>query len=406
MRIDEIAFQGYKAFAGQETPRLTPPEGTEQHLSIRPLTLVFGKNNSGKSTVVRLPRLLLGSMACNDPDIVLPVEVGQLRYGSGFFDLLPNRAFFGRPRFTVRAAHEEQSLELTAMLHAPDAFSGDEPPRMWSYEMRAPEQIQLGEAQAPMDSGPRFGGLLPPDTQWDGWRRAAALLLDNMTHLGPARAAVRDNYVNAQPSRLGLDGVAAPQWLRALPALADAVGEWYQTHMDGWRLSLLRQTDSFALMVRKNDQLSANLAQSGEGLQQVLPVVVQQFLRQQTPSPWFLDVVEQPEIHLHASAQAPLADLFIDTALQGRGALLVESHSLGILLRVQRRIAEGRITPNQVAIYFVAMTDQGSHLKRVQVDEQGELDWWPSGVFEEDFREVAAIRRAQRGRATDHEGPA
>jgi len=49
-----------------------------------------------------------------------------------------------------------------------------------------------------------------------------------------------------------------------------------------------------------------------------------------------------------------------------------------------------------VALYFVEVTDHGSQLRQVQMDSDGEVDWWPEGVFEEDFQEVAAIRRAQR----------
>jgi len=205
---------------------------------------------------------------------------------------------------------------------------------------------------------------------------------------------------------LGLDGSGAPHWLRADDALADAVSEWYRKHLDGWRLSVRQAGDSFGLRVGRTSTLAANLSQAGEGLQQVLPVVVHQLSRQRTgTTEGFLDVVEQPELHLHAEAQAPLADLFIDTALQGAGQVLVETHSQPVLLRVQRRVAEGRLPPELVALYFVEVTDEGSRLRRIRLDEGGEADWWPAGVFEEGFREVAALRRAQRRRRSDSGSP-
>jgi predicted ATPase len=145
--------------------------------------------------------------------------------------------------------------------------------------------------------------------------------------------------------------------------------------------------------------MTTNLAHAGEGLQQVLPVVVHQLLRQRKETAPFLDVVEHPDLHLHAAAQAPLADLFLRTALHGRGSTLVETHSEPFLLRIQRRVAEGEFPKDRLAIYFVYVTTEGSQIRHVTIDSNGELDWWPEGVFEEDFHEVSAIRRAQRTRS-------
>src|SRR5262249_469123 len=161
-----------------------------------------------------------------------------------------------------------------------------------------------------------------------------AALLDEMVHLGPMRAKVQPSYVEEQPEPLDLYGRQAPQWLRTDLELQDGVGSWFEKNMDGWRLSLSRSNGGFKLSVALGRAMAANLALAGEGLQQVLPVVVHQLWRQQSRAETFLDVIEQPELHLHAAAQAPLADLFIGTALQGRGALLLETHSKPILLRV------------------------------------------------------------------------
>jgi hypothetical protein len=138
--------------------------------------------------------------------------------------------------------------------------------------------------------------------------------------------------------------------------------------MDGWRLSLKRDGDSFSLQVVRVRQIIGQPCSSAEK-------VCSKFFRSShinsggnlVDSGPFLDVVEQPELHLHAAAQAPLADLFIDTALQGRGEVIVETHSEPLLLRTQRRVAEGKLRPDQVALYFVEMTDTGSQLRAVQV---------------------------------------
>ncbi len=389
MQLSEVAFRGYKAFpGGNGDDRLL------QRLALAPLTLVFGKNNSGKSVVVRLPRLLLGGLASVED--LLPLEVRGIKYGGRFVDVIHGGDFFGRPSFGVKATHDGEMLDVSATLYSSGALAADEPPELWAYRMRSPEQLEV----IPEDPtvGPGLSGLLPSDDRWDRWRIAASAILDRMVHLGPTRAPILPSYLQERPAKLEIDGEQAPQWLRADAVLADAVGSWFGENMDGWRLSLSRSNESFSLRVRKSESMKANLARAGEGLQQVLPVVVHQFQRQLSATSGFLDVVEQPEIHLHAAAQAPLADLFIDTALTGRGTVLVETHSQPLLLRVQRRIAEGKVPHDRVALYFVEVTRKGSVLRRIGISPDGEVDWWPEGVFEEDFHEVAAIRRAQRQR--------
>src|SRR5436305_2655750 len=397
VQLDGIGFQGYKAFpgGGSENDDL-------QRLTLAPLTIIFGKNSSGKSAVVRLPRLLLGGLACND-ERILPLEVRGLKYGGRFVDIVHGGDFFRRPTFSVLARLGGKRLDLSATLYSPGALAVDKPPQIWSYKMREPEMIDLPPPTAGQASRMSFRGLLPVDSRWDDWRDAASALLDEMVHLGPPRAPIQAAYAEEQPEMLGLEGRQAPQWLRADPELADAVGSWFETHMDGWRLSLSQGNESFNLRVGMSRAMVTNLAYAGEGLQQVFPVVLHQLWRQRPGSGTFLDVVEQPELHLHAAAQAPLADLFINTVLQGRGSVLVETHSEPILLRVQRRVAEGILPHDRVALYFIDATAGGSQLRRVGVQPNGEVDWWPDGVFEEDFHEVAALSRAQRRRPSSGE---
>lgn len=391
MQLESIAFRGYKAFAGGDS------ENDElQRLTLAPLTVVFGKNNSGKSAVVRLPRLLLGGLACND-ERLLPLKVRGMEYGGRFVDVIHGGDFFRRPTFELDASHAGQRLELSATLYSTGALAADKPPRIWSYQLRQPEVLEVQPPINGQASRPAFRGLLPAEDRWDFWRDAADALLDEMVHLGPMRAGVLTSYGEEQPERFGLDGREAPHWLRADPELADAVGAWFEDNMEGWRLLLSRSNESFNLQIRLSAAMTTNLAHAGVGLQQVLPVVVHQLWRQRQETGPFLDVVEQPELHLHAAAQAPLADLFIETVREDRGKLLVETHSAAILLRIQRRVAEG-LSPKRVALYFVEVTAEGSELRRVVLEPNGDLDGLPEGVFEEDFREVAAIRRAQRRR--------
>lgn len=132
-----------------------------------------------------------------------------------------------------------------------------------------------------------------------------------------------------------------------------------------------------------------NLASMGCGISQLVPVVVQTILM---PDAGCL-LVEQPEIHLHPSAQADLADLFIENT-RGNRQFIIETHSEHFVLRLRRRIAEGKIKPEQVGIFFVEKQRGVTKIERLDLKPNGHFEEWPEGFFEEGFEEALAIAEA------------
>jgi predicted ATPase len=138
------------------------------------------------------------------------------------------------------------------------------------------------------------------------------------------------------------------------------------------------------------------LADAGTGVAQELPILVQRVLDVlEHPSSSTLEIIEQPELHLHPAAHAALADLYLEAARNTGVRFLIETHSEALLLRLRRRIAEGSHSPESVAIYFVDQRDGASTVRRVRIDSSGQLDYWPEGVFSEDYEEARALASAQ-----------
>jgi predicted ATPase len=144
----------------------------------------------------------------------------------------------------------------------------------------------------------------------------------------------------------------------------------------------------------------------GFGVSQVLPVLVQAFYCPPNSTVW----MEQPEIHLHPQVQAELADVFISAthAREESGPrnvqLIIESHSEHFLNRLQRRIAEGVITPDDVAIYFCKKTGSATELEPLELNMFGDIENWPENFFGDEMadltaRTVAAGKRQQQGKA-------
>lgn len=130
----------------------------------------------------------------------------------------------------------------------------------------------------------------------------------------------------------------------------------------------------------------------GFGVSQVLPVLVQAFYCPPNSTIW----MEQPEIHLHPQVQAELADVFI-SAIRSREdgnprnvQLIIESHSEHFLNRLQRRIAEGGLAPEDVAIYFCKRSGAAAELEPLNVNLYGDIENWPENFFGDEMADLTA----------------
>jgi hypothetical protein len=159
----------------------------------------------------------------------------------------------------------------------------------------------------------------------------------------------------------------------------------------------------FQLMMRdKKTGHESSLTDVGYGYSQVLPMIFSKTRTRKTI------ILEQPELHLHPLAQGKLADLLItdieitneksgmyggspldafdrhdDGARWNVGILgymanqyIVETHSEHLLRRLQLKVAEGVLSAEDIAVYYVYTNKQGNgSIKPLKIK--------PNGFFEE-----------------------
>ena len=146
------------------------------------------------------------------------------------------------------------------------------------------------------------------------------------------------------------------------------------------------------LKVKHKNKENIRFQDVGSGISYVFPILSSLWQSK-------LSFIEQPELHLHPSAQCELGDVFIASYNKGSMAV-VESHSEHMLLRILRRIRETtneflmpkelKFTANDLRIYYFKPEPDGfTTVKEIRVDEYGELlNTWPGGFFSERDREL------------------
>ena len=140
------------------------------------------------------------------------------------------------------------------------------------------------------------------------------------------------------------------------------------------------------MLKRTEDSPETLITDMGIGVSQVLPVLV---LCYYVPEGSTI-ILEQPELHLHPSVQAGLADVFIDVIKHRNVQILLESHSEHLLRRLQRRIAEEEFKSEDAALYFCEMHAGESKLTPLAVDMFGDIHNWPADFFGDLLGEVVA----------------
>ena len=119
-----------------------------------------------------------------------------------------------------------------------------------------------------------------------------------------------------------------------------------------------------------------NLTDVGYGVSQALPIITE-LLRQEAPSTFLL---QQPEVHLHPSAQAALGSLFCRIA-SSRRRLVVETHSDHLLDRVRMDVRDGTagLKPDDVSILFFERRGLDVRIHSLRLDEHGNVLGQPEG---------------------------
>lgn len=246
-------------------------------------------------------------------------------------------------------------------------------------------------------------------------------MLNALSYLGPLRSHPERIYPwsGETPQDVGMRGEYAVAALLAAEAdgrklnrgkkqqrssFAKFVAEWMieMGVIDSFTVKpVAKGRKEYEVLIKTHaDSPEVKLTDVGFGISQVLPALVEAFYARPNSTIW----MEQPEIHLHPQVQAHLADVFISAVQAWEGGqprnvqLIVESHSEHFLNRLQRRVAEGVIAPDDVAIYFCKRSGKFAELEPLRLDLYGDIENWPEHFFGNEMEDVAGRTKAAMAR--------
>jgi AAA ATPase domain/Protein of unknown function (DUF3696) len=425
-------------------------------IRMAPLTVFFGGNSSGKTSILQFLLMLKQTVESSDRTQVLAFGANDphayVNLGESF-DVIHQHQLPGKIAFSLAWQLPHSDFQQVCFSSVIDCYHAGVSVEKFNYQASANKAwFELGmqrsgsekdslynllsrpvqNADPIMLSGlpsPPKGYAFPSGTtqQAEAANIAIAgqtssfekeyedLFEHHLFYLGPLReghqysnSEATDNPVDEE-GHSGSKTRALWDWrwrsrdLNALTALFDyakqmeKAEEWLRSlHLIHHSFRLVpsdKNPNTYDVLVRRRaDAPEVILRDVGLGVLQLLSIL---FFCYNVPTDSTL-ILEQPESHLHPTAQAGLADILIDVIKTRNIQLIVESHSEHLLHRLQRRIAEAELLTNlDVALYFCELNPSGqSELKTLNMDAFGNISNWPENFFGDKMGDLVAMTQA------------
>ena len=405
--LKELKLSNFRLFSDEVTIRF------------RPITVIIGRNNAGKSSVIKFLLMLQQTLASNI-DFLLP-QGPRVR-------LEPFKKM-------KTCGGENQTMEFSLTCEAKGSSATGIIPRVFSVIQDKDGQAKWQKADYTREcrAKVRVSSLEPPvGRQWfcvrvlhDGdwitvsdkaiWEEGA--LIDSESRLLRLQSAndngkVQDNVVDCN---IGLTEMKADlENLRHLQANRDELhrlfeaktpptegvgqrGEHTLAHIaalfsspqDVDRRKLfaeyaknvldiedfdfidLQDNNKFCEAKNRKTGKTVNIASFGFGVSQCLPILMQGMLMR----PHSHLIVEQPEEQLHPTAQIELGSYFAALWLKHEVCSIVETHSDGELLRLRRLVAKGDLSSDDVTVAYLHEEEGVPKISNLDINaDDGSID--------------------------------
>lgn len=402
--INKISFKNYKLFKEKQT------------LKLKPITILIGKNNSGKSAVLKLMTLIEGSLN-GKSDNVFELKNDDVFSGDKYKDLIYGK--FGRAieleLFQEDIFNEKSdvlNVEVSVDIDADvpvlehwslkETFDNNDVNELLNFQ-RINKTTYFNEVDSTEYLCEFIGIYLAnyfykekPDSSGTIYK----IPFLKTDFIGSIREKTKQDYrlnpvnTKSHPDGRYLYDFLIRDYLTTDKKYFSKIFEWIKTKFQGWELYVDVDSEPYHIELRRG-KLYVNLSETGMGIGQSLPLITRAYKPCEEET---LIIIEEPESHLHPFAHAQLAQLFAESIKEDKNKkYLIETHSQNFILRLRRLVAEEFLNENDLGIYYVDFDEESNegNLKEIKVDKAGKVDYWPEGIFSETLEETIGIRTAQ-----------
>ena len=374
------------------------------HLPLAPLTLLTGTNATGKSTVLQSLALLHQTTVESEWSKTLILNASMLSLGTAS-DLIDQ--ITGQREFKIGL--QSEAWECLWTMEAQDRQSLSVPIRRIAWREKEHWENVMINVQ---ENGERLRYLLPATIlEKSIHAKQLATMLSGLTYISADRLGPRETYPLSTPDQhqtVGSRGELTPWFLYQFadkrppeelilpdfpPTLQRQTEAWMKAFFPGTTLMLepVKGANLITLGIRTHDATNFHRPQNvGYGLSYVLPIITACLGVNRGD----VIMVENPEAHLHPSGQAAMGEFLAKSAAAGC-QIIIETHSDHILNGIRRSIKKGILRHEQAAIHFF-MPREEEHQEVSQVfspliDQNGNLDQWPAGFFDQFDQDTAFL---------------
>jgi predicted ATPase len=176
------------------------------------------------------------------------------------------------------------------------------------------------------------------------------------------------------------------------PGLEFQVNEWLNDIMPGVKISAKQRAETQISQIQIENYYTMgdpNLATNiGFGISYILPIIATGLIAKE--GSYF--IVENPEAHLHPSAQSKIGE-FLGIIAKAGVRVIVETHSDHIINGIQLAVVEKGLSHEDVTFnYFSYSKDINQpDVLPISIKESGELTDWPKGFFDQTQRDYSRL---------------
>ena len=270
-----ISFKNYKCFEEKET------------LKIKPITVLIGKNGSGKSAVARLPLLLFESLFEGTKGKPIELSAYEIVFGESFEDILFNKYATRTLEFGIELNGEGIDITINAQIqNLPElkkqifsswsvTFNSEKNKDKFSLLWDGDDK-NIGYIESPISDNTsekgasiNFKGLIPTSRKpynITNFTRAITDSKFDINYLTAIRANTEPFY-SKDYTYLNFEnnGSSIPELLYKHNLLLQKVSNWFEKHLDGWQLETQTiKGNYFELLLKhkSNPSVKINITQT------------------------------------------------------------------------------------------------------------------------------------------------